>query len=63
MSDKDEDRVFHSLSKDERRQYFEHHHQSGGDVRGSLDKVVGPVWFGKGDAPKGHRNRAPGDDD
>lgn len=62
QSEKEEDRVFNSLSATERRRYFRQYHQNGGDVREALDTVVGPVWFDRDGAPKGHRHRGPNDE-
>ncbi len=55
QSEKEEDTAFHSLSESEKRQYFEHYKESGGNVRGSLDAVLGPVWFNRDGSPRGNR--------
>jgi len=55
QSEKEEDAAFNSLSEDQRRRYFEHYRESGGDVRGSLDAVLGPVWFDQDGSPRGSR--------
>lgn len=57
QSEKDEDRVFNSLSETERRQYFRELRESGENVARALDTTVGPVWFDKDGDPKGHRHR------
>lgn len=62
QSEKEEDATFNSLSGAERRRYFEEYRQNGGDVQRALDAVVGPVWFDRDGAPKGHRHRGPNDD-
>lgn len=53
LSEKEEDRAFNSLSPKERQKYFENYRESG-DVRGSLDTVLGPTWFNPDGSPRGH---------
>ena len=57
MMEKEEDRVFSSLSRQQKRHYFDHLHENGGNVPAALDDIVGPVWFDKDGDPKGQRNR------
>ncbi len=60
-SEKEEDIAFNSLSESQKRQYFENYGESGGNVRGSLDDVLGPVWFNRDGSPRG--DRIPGRND
>ncbi|MDO8510033.1 MAG: hypothetical protein Q7S15_00190 [bacterium] len=62
-SEKEEDTAFNSLNDQERQQYQEHYRQSGGDVRGALDKVLGPTWFNQDGTPRGHRHSGKNDDE
>lgn len=52
QSEKEEDEVFNSLSREQRANYFREY-RSTGDVRGSLDSVLGSVWFDRDGAPRG----------
>ena len=61
QSEKEEDTAFYSLSESQKRQYFERYKESGGNVRGSLDTVLGPVWFNQDGSPRG--DRIPGRND
>ncbi len=61
QSEKEEDTAFHSLSENQKRQYFREYKESGGNVRGSLDAVLGPVWFNRDGSPRG--DRIPGRND
>jgi len=58
LSEKEEDRVFYSLSPQQREQYFQQYRESG-SVRTALDAVVGPVWFNQDGSPKGRRTDPP----
>lgn len=63
QSDGEEDRAFASLSESERKVYFLHLKDSGGNVRGSLDATLGPVWFNRDESPRGHRYSGKNDDE
>ena len=57
-SEKEEDEVFHSLSPQQREQYFRRYRESG-DIRAALDEVVGPVWFNEDGSPRGRKTDPP----
>lgn len=63
LSEKEEDQAFYSLNKEEQQKYFDHYRRSGGDVRSSLDQVLGPVWFNRDGTPRGHRYSGKNDDE
>lgn len=58
FSEKEEDRVFYSLSPQQKKEYFQHYRESG-NVRAALDSVVGKVWFDEDGSPRGRRTDPP----